>query len=84
MPNYVPVKWVSIASGNGLLPVWHQSITWTNDDLLSIGSLGTNFSEIEIKIFHSWKYIWKCHLQNGSHFVQGEVELIIAFKVATT
>ena len=23
-------------SGNGLLPDWHQAITWTDDDLLSL------------------------------------------------
>ena len=26
--------------------VWRQAIIWTNADLLSIGPLGTNFSEI--------------------------------------
>ena len=31
-------------------PVWHQAITWTNADFLSIGPLGTNLSEIQIKI----------------------------------
>ena len=40
---------VSIASGSGLWPVRRQAITWTNADLLSIGSLGTNLSEIGIK-----------------------------------
>ena len=35
-----------IGSGNGLL----LAITWTNADLLSIGTLGTNPSEISIKI----------------------------------
>ena len=41
--------------------------------LLSIVPLGTNVSEILIKIqtFHSQKCIWKYHLQNGGHFVQG-------------
>ena len=29
----------SIGSGNGLSPVRHQTITWTNVDLLSIGHL---------------------------------------------
>ena len=38
------------SSGNGLSPVWRQAITWTNADLLSIRPLGTNFSEIWIKI----------------------------------
>ena len=23
--------------------------------------------------FHSWKYIWKCHLRNGDHFAQGDM-----------
>ena len=43
------VNWVSIGSGNGLSPVQRQAITWTNAGLLSIGPLGTNFSEIWIK-----------------------------------
>ena len=42
--------WHHISSGNGLQPVWRQTITWTNADVLSIGPLGTNFSEIRIKI----------------------------------
>ena len=43
---YASVNWVSIGSGNGLLPVRHQAITWTSTELLSTGHLGTNFSEI--------------------------------------
>ena len=31
--------------------VWGQAITWTNDDLLSIRSLVTNFSNIWVKIY---------------------------------
>ena len=45
---YVSVNWVSIGSGNGLLPVWHQATARTNADLLSIGTLGTNSNEIII------------------------------------
>ena len=37
-------------SGNGLAPVWRQAITRTNADILSIRPLGTNFSEILLKI----------------------------------
>ena len=37
-------------SDNGLSPVRRQAIIWTNDGILSIGPLGTNFSEILIKI----------------------------------
>ena len=39
-----------IVSYNGLLPGWHQAIIWTNARILFIGTLGTNFSEIFIKI----------------------------------
>ena len=48
---------VSIASDNGLSPIRRQAIIWTNAGLLSIGPLGTHFSEILIKIitFHSPK-----------------------------
>ena len=43
-------KLTIIRSNNGLSPDRHQAIFWTNAGLLSIGSLGTNFSEILIKI----------------------------------
>ena len=36
---------ITISSGNGLPPVQHQAITCTNDDLLSIEPLRTNFNE---------------------------------------
>ena len=42
--------WLSIVSGNGLLPVWQQAIIWTSADVLSIGPLKTNSTEIWIKI----------------------------------
>ena len=63
---HASVNWISIGSGNGLSPIRHQAITWTNAHLLSIGSFGTNFSEIRIKIqtFYSWKCIWKHRLLN--------------------
>ena len=41
---------VSIGSDNGLAPIRCQAIIYTNAGLLSIGPLGTNFSEILIKI----------------------------------
>ena len=44
------VKWVTIGSDNGLLPVQCQAIAWNNAHSLSIGSLRTDFSEIRIKI----------------------------------
>ena len=48
-------KLTGIASDNGLLPGWHQSIIWTNAGILLIGPLGTNFSEILI-IIHTFSF----------------------------
>ena len=56
---YASVNWVSIGSGNGLSAVQCQAITWTNADLLSMGRLGTNFSETQIKIFCFMKVHFK-------------------------
>ena len=39
-----------IGSDNGLSPGRHQAIIWNNAGILSIGLLGTNFSEILIEI----------------------------------
>ena len=36
---------------NALSSGWHQAIIWTNGGILSIGPLGTNFSENLIKIY---------------------------------
>ena len=59
-----------IGSDNALLPWWRQAIIWINTGILSIGLLGTNFSEILIKIyiFSLKKCIWKCCQKIGSHF----------------
>ena len=64
-----------IGSYNGLSPSRHQAIIWTNDRLLLIGPLGTNFSEILIQIltFHSRKHARKCRLQNDGHFVSASM-----------
>ena len=47
--------WISnltiINSDNGLLPDWRKAIIWTNAGILQIGPVGTNFSEILIKIY---------------------------------
>ena len=55
--KYKDVHWfqvqcmlTSIGSDKGLLPGRHQAIIWTNSGILLIGPLGTNFSEILIKI----------------------------------
>ena len=66
----------SIGSDNGLLPIQHQAIIWTNAGLSSIESLGTNVCESLIKIqkFYSQKYTRPYRLQNGGHFVWGWIE----------
>ena len=43
-------NWVNIDSGNGLTAMWRQAIPWSNAVLLSFGLVGTNFSEIWIKM----------------------------------
>ena len=48
-------------SDNGLSPGRRQAIIWTNDGILLIWPLGTNFSEILIKI-HSFSFK-KMHLK---------------------
>ena len=61
---YASVNYTIIGSDNGLLPGRHQAIIWTNDGILLIGPLGTNFSEIIIKIqTFSFK---KIHLKMSS------------------
>ena len=56
---YASENWVSIGTVNGLSPILHQAITWTNADLLSI-SLRKQTSvkfESNYKTFHSQKCI---------------------------
>ena len=55
---------VNIGSGNGLTPIQCPAITRTDDDSLSIGSLGTKFIEISIKM--QWFMIKKMHLRQLS------------------
>ena len=43
-------KLTTIGSDNGLSPGWRQAIIWTIAEILLIGPLGTNFSEILIWI----------------------------------
>ena len=47
---YALATYITIGSDNGLSPIWCQAIIWTNVRVLSIGPMGTNFSEISIKI----------------------------------
>ena len=57
-------KLTIIGSDNGLAPGRRQPIIWTNARILFIGPLGTNFSEIIIKILtFSFK---KMHLKMSS------------------
>ena len=64
-----------IGSDNGLSPGRRQAIISTSADILFIGPLGTNFSEIfiEIKTFSFKKSVWKCRLRNGGHFASASM-----------
>ena len=53
----VSVNRVSIGSDNGLSPIRRQAIIKTIAGLLSIGPLGTNFSESLIKIQNIWNIV---------------------------
>ena len=69
-------KLTIIGSDNGLSPGWRQAIIWTNAEILLIGPLGTNFSEIliEIKTFlaatkqlNEWYFLSVCPSVRLSH-----------------
>ena len=57
-------KLTTIGSDNGLSPGRRQAIIWTNDGILLIQYLGTNFSEILSEI-HSFSFK-KMHLKMSS------------------
>ena len=57
-------KLTNIGSDNGLLPGRHQAIIWTNDGILLIRTLGTNFSEI-LSAIHTFSFK-KMHLKMSS------------------
>ena len=57
-------KQITIGSDNGLLPDQRQAIIWTNAEIMLIAPIGTNLSEILIKIYtFSFK---KMHLKMSS------------------
>ena len=51
MTHICTSKLTTFGSDNGLSPGRRQAIIWTNAGILLIGPLGTNFSEILIKIY---------------------------------
>ena len=57
------------------MPIWNQTIIWTNIGLLSIGYQETNFCEILITIqtFSFKKMLCKCSLQSSNHFVSASM-----------
>ena len=46
------LEMVHCDSDNGSLPVWHQAITWISVDLLSVGYLEKELSELKCNYFH--------------------------------
>ena len=67
--SYICVSELTIiGSDNGLLPVRHQAVTWTNASLLSIWLVRTICSEI---IFIQENAYENVVCRNGGHFFQG-------------
>ena len=64
-----PVNGVITGSGHGLSPDRHLGITWTSDNLLSIGFLGIWFTEIYLLK----KLMSTCCLWHVGHFVSSSV-----------
>ena len=61
MTHICVCKLTIIGSDNGLSPGQRQALIWTNAGILLIRTLGTNFSEILIKI-HTFLFE-KMHLK---------------------
>ena len=65
------MNWIIISSGDGLLPVWHQVITWTKGGLSWIG-LSKNISMEFLFQIHPFSFT-SMHLIVGLY----EMEFII-------
>ena len=68
------VNYTSIGSDNGLLHVHHQAIIWNNGGLLlePWEQIQAKFGS-KVNDFHLRNCFWKCHLQNGGHFIWASV-----------
>ena len=70
----VSVNFVVTGSGDGLLPARHQAITWTSSGIYcQLDPEKQSLVKFESKYKTSTKCIWKCLLQNGSHFLQTSI-----------
>ena len=79
-------KLTTIGSDNSLSPGRRQAIIWTNDGILLIRTLGTNFSEIlsEIRSFSFKKMYLKMSSANWRLFHLGLNELMIKASLMTS
>ena len=66
MTHICITKLTIIGSNNGLSPTRHQAIIWTNDGILLIWPIGTNFSEMLIRI-HTFSFK-KMHFKMSSGY----------------
>ena len=74
VPALVPVMTVGL----------EQTITWITTDLLSIRPIGTNFIfQSTYYEFRSWKWFWKCHMQNSGHFVSAAMCYQLFYQVSS-
>ena len=66
--THISMNSVITSSGNGLLPIWHQAISWTSDDVLLIGPF---------KMETSVKFKSKCNNhENVFEIIIGKIETI--------
>ena len=63
---FYPVNWVIIGTSNGLLSVWHQSISWTNSDFLK-RNFNKTLSNLEKKIIQENTRHWILTLKKVFH-----------------
>ena len=66
-------KLAVIGSDNGLSPGRRQTVIWTNAGILLFVTLGTNFTETWSTSIFIQEMHWKCHLENGGHFVSASM-----------
>ena len=73
MTHYVPITSIIINSDNGMSPVQHQVIAWTDASLLLIGpgnKFKWNLNQNTPMFIKKW--ISKCHLKNDAQFVSAK------------
>ena len=68
------LNFAAIDSGNGFSFVMRQAIIYTNAELWTVEPMGTNLSEIQIKILRFFKETYlKCRVYNVRNIVHSSI-----------